>query len=377
MKRSLLLITAFLAAALIFNQGAIRGNAPAADTVTSARLAVSFGSISFFRNHEYFNQITEGYTLSGSHLKPLLVWAPADNIKVSGGVFASIWSGYEGSPDILPVFSVSLDINRNTRLTVGSLQGPDRHRMFDQHYAQEKVYTSFVEDGVQLLFRGRRIFSDTWVDWERHIFRGDYFREEFTVGESFIYTTGDAGDRVRFEIPVQMLAKHHGGQISSYEGQVETHINLAAGTRMVFNPGEAAMPGEGGTGLSVTAFKYHSMKELAHMPFSNGRALMLAGDHTWRSLFFKAGIWMSENFYSPNGNMMFSSLSDYRDGLTVPRRVLLAGSVNLNRSWSTGLLNLFLGFDWYYDLKENHFDHSLTLHLRIPEKAYGISRRNQ
>ncbi|MFO7573990.1 MAG: hypothetical protein R6W67_02385 [Bacteroidales bacterium] len=373
MKRYFLLIIACLSAVMVMPQEESGRNTPVTND-TLKTLSISFGSISFFRNHEYFNQITEGYTLSGSHLKPLLIWAPANNIRVSGGMFVSLWSGYEGSPVIKPVFSVSLDIDNRTRLTVGSLEGPDRHRMFDPHYAKEKIYTSFLEEGVQILFNNGNLFSDTWVDWERHIFWGDRIREEFTVGESFIYRTGSAGDPVRAEFPFQMLVKHWGGQISNYTSPVETHVNLAGGTRISLNSGDN---GDGGSGIVVTGFFYHSMRELPDIPFRSGQALLLAGDHTWRDLFISAGLWMSENFYSPNGNMMYSSLSDYREGFTLSKRVLLTGSVNFNRSWHTGLLNLFLGFDWYYDLKENTFDHSLTLHLRIPEKAYGLSRRNQ
>lgn len=374
MNRYLLIITAFLCSALAMPQEKDGGGTTGGGTASSSPLSFSFGSISFFRNHEYFNQITEGYTLSGSHLKPIIIWAPANNIRVRSGMFVSLWSGYEGSPVIKPVFSVSLDIDNRTRLTVGSLEGPDRHRMFDPHYAREKIYTSFLEEGVQIVYNNGNLFSDTWVDWERHIFWGDRIREEFTVGESFIYRTGSDGDPFRVEFPFQMLIKHWGGQISNYTSPVETHINLAGGARISLNSGDN---GEGGSGIVVTGFLYHSMRELPDIPFRSGQGLLLAGDHTWRDFFMSAGLWLSENFYSPNGNMLYSSLSDYREGFTLSKRALLTGSVNFNRSWQAGLLNFLLGFDWYYDIKEKTFDHSLTLHLRIPEKAYVLSRRNQ
>lgn len=377
MNRYFLIIIALLFSLPVMPQEKGGAGNTGGSTADSSNLSVSFGSISFFRNHEYFNPITEGYTLSGSHLKPLLIWTPSDIISVSGGLFVSLWSGFDDKPDIDPVFTVSIDIDSRTRLTAGSLQGPDRHRMFDQHYAREKLYTSFVEEGVQIVFRSENLFSDTWIDWERHIFTGDRFREEFTVGESFIYTTGKTGDRLRAEFPLQLLAKHRGGQISNYNAPVETHVNLAAGTRIMLNGGEIVSSGENNFGFSATGFIYHSMRELPEIPFSTGKALLLAGDHTRNNFFFSAGLWLSDNFYSPNGNMMYSSLSDYRDGFTLSRRALLTGSVNFSRSWQSGLLNLFLGFDWYYDLKENTFDHSVTLHLRIPEKAYRLSRRNQ
>jgi hypothetical protein len=49
----------------------------------------------FFRNNEYFNPFREGYTLTGSHLRPLLVWNPVSSVEIKGGLFLSLWSGYD------------------------------------------------------------------------------------------------------------------------------------------------------------------------------------------------------------------------------------------------------------------------------------------
>jgi hypothetical protein len=56
----------------------------------------------------------------------------------------------------------------------------------------------------------------------------------------------------------------------------------------------------------------------------------------------------------------------------MPQRSLLTGSVNYIKQWEAGFLSLLLGFDWYYDLAEKNFDHTMTLHIRMD---YGISNR--
>jgi hypothetical protein len=364
-------IKVFAGVFLLFCSG-IPAQQPQSVTESNPKLSLSVSSLSFFRNNEYFNPITEGYTLTGSHLRPLLVWKPFSSVEIKGGLFLSLWSGFDRGIVARPHFSVGLQLNNSTNLIVGSLSGSDHHNMFDPHFDSEKLYTAFQEEGLQLVHRSGSVFSDTWINWEEFIFHGDNRREEFTFGGSFRYFTGSGSSVVRFELPVQLLAKHRGGQISNYTAPVETHLNFAAGPRIVFGN---HTDGAGGTGFDATVFLYSVNTTLPGIPFESGKALWIRGDHTFGKVTATAGVWMSDNFYSPNGNMMFSSVSDYQAGVHLPQRTLLTGSVNYINEWEAGFLSLLLGFDWYYDLAEKNFDHTMTLHIRIPEKKYGISKR--
>lgn len=340
----------------------------------SGPLSFSFGSMVFFRNNEYRNPITKGYTLTGSHLRPLLLWEPGEGIEVKGGLFISVWSGFDGSPVIKPVFSTSYEVFPGARLTIGSLDGPDKHRMFDPHFENEKIYSDFQEEGFQFVVNKGRIFSDTWINWEIFTFRGDRFREELTFGESFRYFSGEPDDRIRLEFPIQLLVKHWGGDISIYTEPVETQLNLAGGIRLIHGSDNN---GKGGTGLEATAFTYIRGRDLSDIVFNDSYALWLRGDHTYGDLFVTAGLWVSNNFHSPNGNRMYGSISNYREGVTLPKRTLLTGSLNYTINKGTGLFSFLQGFDWYFDLRERKFDFSTTLHIRIAERAYGLNRRDQ
>jgi hypothetical protein len=364
-------IIVFTILILLLNEGG-SAQQPQTEAPSQVRLSFSIGSLSFFRNNEYFNPITEGYTLAGSHLRPLLVWNPHDGVEISGGLFLSLWSGYDRGIEARPHFSVGLQLNSTTKLIIGSLPGSDSHMMFDPHFDQEKLYTSFQEEGLQITHRGNSIFSETWINWEEFILHGDNKREEFTFGESFRYFAGRSNSGFRFELPVQLLAKHRGGQISNYSEPVETHLNIAAGPRFVFGNHSN---GVGGTGIEATLFLYGVNRVLPGILFEKGRALLLRGDHSFGKVSASAGVWLSNNFYSPNGNMMYSSVSDYQTGVHLQERTLLTGSVNYIKEWEAGFLTLLLGFDWYYDVAERNFDHTMTLHIRIPEKKYGISKR--
>jgi len=353
---------------LVLN-GAMRG-----DTVWAGRPGISFGSLSFFRNNEFYNPLTRGYTLTGSHLRPLLVWSPAAGATVKAGAFISVWSGYGGSPVLKPVFSTTFELAPGISITVGSLDGPDVHGMFDPHYDSEKLYSDFQEEGFRFVINRGRIFSDTWIDWERFIFTGDRHREELTFGESFRYITGSRGNKFRFEFPVQLLAKHLGGDISIYNAPVETHVNIAGGARMVFGIDE---PGRRNTAIEATGFIYGAGRDPSDIDFGKGRALWLRADHTRGDLFVSGGLWFSDNFHSPNGNRIYGSISDYRDGVTIPLRTIVSGSVNFAKPVETGLVTFLQGFDWYYDVKAARFDYTMTLHIRINEKVYRFPGKGQ
>jgi hypothetical protein len=326
MKRLLILLTLLLHLQFIGAQFPTAGEDRSGET---GKLSFLFTSTGFFRNHEYFNPITEGYTLTGSHLRPLLAWTPVNALEIRGGLYMALWSGYEGGPEIKPVFSTTVHLSPNLKLTAGSLGGIDLHDMLDPHFRKDLFYTSFQEEGLQVLFTSNNISSDTWIDWERFTFHGDNGREEFTFGESFMLNTGKITGNLRMEFPTQLLIKHRGGQISNYTAPVETHMNIAAGTGIIAGDGSA----RGTSRLDITFFLYHTGKELPGIPFTSGNALWIRGGHRFRNLDASAGLWFSDNFYSPNGNMMFSSVSDYRPGTVITNRRLLTGSINYLRTW--------------------------------------------
>ncbi len=342
-------------------------------TMTEGDLCLNFRNISFVRNNEYSNPVTEGYTLIGWFIQPELVYRPAQKAELRLGAHLLRYPGTNGFSAAKPVFSTTWFFSEKTRFTLGSLPGSDTHRMFDPHFSLEKTYKAFSEDGLQFLTEGKRVSSDTWVSWENYIRSGDNEREIFTAGESFRYTPADESSRIRLELPVQILFRHYGGQISDYPEPVETFMNLAAGVKVITDAG----PGRKVTaGLEGLAFYGSSMRDNAASGIKDGHAL-------WALLFcsfphaeFKTGYWTSENYYAPEGNFIFGSVSDHLDNVVVSTRNLITGSLNIRIHYNS-LLEFFLGFDGWYDTDLKRFDNALTLHLRIDEliKLTSVKRR--
>ena len=333
------------------------------NTVTEGDLYLNFKNISFVRNNEYSNPVTEGYTLIGWFIQPELVYRPAQKAELRLGAHLLRYPGTNGFSAAKPLFSTTWFFSEKTRFTLGSLPGSDTHRMFDPHFSIEKTYKAFSEDGLQFLTEGKRVFSDTWVSWENYIFRGDNEREIFTAGESFRYTPTDESSRIRFELPVQILFRHYGGQISDYTEPVETFMNLAAGVKVMTDAGSGKKVTAGLEGL---AFYGNSMRDNAASGIKDGHALWAIMFCSFRHAELRAGYWKSENYYAPEGNSIFGSVSDHLGNVVVSPRNLITGSLNVRIPYNN-LLEFFLGFDGWYDTGLKRFDNALTLHLRIDE----------
>jgi len=324
-------------------------------------LYLNFRNTNFVRNNEYSNPIIEGYTLIGWFIEPELVYRPTGKAEIRLGAHLLSYSGTNKFSLVKPVFSTSWHFSDNTRFTIGSLSGSDEHSLFDPHFNGERIYNAFSEDGLQLVTLNEHIFSDTWLRWENYIFRGDAEREIFTAGESFRYISPEISGLITLEIPVQIQVKHLGGQISDYPEQVETYLNLAAGGRV-----SVALSRRKDISAGAESIFFMGNCLTDNAPSGVGR-----GYAGWHKLFFscrigelEAGYWSSHDYYAPDGNFIFGSVSRRYDNLVIPERKLITGSLNIRLPHSD-FFEFFFGFDGYYDTDLKRFDNAMTLHIKV------------
>jgi hypothetical protein len=336
---------------------------------SEGNLYLNFRSINFVKNNEYSNPIIEGYTLIGFFLQPELVYHPDEKVAIHLGAHLRSYSGTNKFSQIKPVFSTTLHFSENTFFTVGSLNGSDEHRMLDPHFNKERIYDAYSEDGVQFRTLSDHIFSDTWLSWENYIFKGDNEREIFTAGESFRYFSSVIAGLIRIEIPVQIQFKHFGGQISNYIEHVETYLNIAAGGKISADIGGSEYSR---AGIECLYFKGNSITENAPSGINHGNAWWYKLFCSSRSAEIEAGFWNSHNFYAPNGNYIFGSVSDHIYNLVISDRKLITGSVSLRLPYKD-FLEFYFGFDGYYDTDLKRFDNALTLHLRFDKLIKIVS----
>jgi hypothetical protein len=330
-------------------------------TGSEGNLYLCFRNTNFVKNNEYSNPITEGYTLLGYFIQPELVCYPSEKLTLKLGAHLLSYSGTGKFSLIKPVFSATLNISKNTSFTLGTLSGSDTHRMLDPHFNKERMYNAFPEDGAQFMISGDHFFNDTWLSWENFIFKGDNEREIFTTGESFRYTTPVIAGLLTFEIPVQLLIKHYGGQISDYPESVETYFNVATGVRAGI---DIAGQKYGRAGIDYLYFNGRSVTKNAPSGIESGNASWYRVFYSFRKAAIEAGYWSSHNFFAPNGNYIFGSVSDHIENLVIHDRKLITGSVNITLL-PENFLEVFIGFDGYYDTDLKRFDNALSLHIRF------------
>jgi hypothetical protein len=330
-------------------------------TVSEGNLYLNFRNINFVKNNEYSNPIIEGYTLIGFFLQPELIYNPDEKVALHLGAHLLSYSGTNKFSKVKPVFSTTWYFSRKTSFTIGTLSGSDEHRMLDPHFNKERIYNAYSEDGLQFRTVSDHFFNDTWLSWENYIFKGDNEREIFTAGESFKYTSSSFAGIFRFEIPIQIQFKHYGGQISNYPEHVETYLNIASGARV---SADIRQSESGTAGLECLVFSGNSLTGNAPSGIKNGYAGWYKLFYTFRKAAVEAGYWSSHDFYAPNGNFIFSSVSDHRENLMISDRKLITGSIIIRLPYKD-LLEFYLGFDGYYDTDLKRFDNALTLHIRI------------
>jgi hypothetical protein len=233
--------------------------------------------------------------------------------------------------------------------------------MSDPHFNRERIYNAFSEDGLQFVTSNENIFSDTWLRWENYIFKGDTDREIFTAGESFRYISPEISGLITLEMPVQLQVKHFGGQISDYPEHVETYFNLSAGGRLRVALNRTK---DISAGAESIFFLGNCISDNAPSGIGHGYA-------GWHKLFFscrigemEAGYWSSHDYYAPDGNFIFGTVSDRYDNLVITERKLITGSLNIRLPHSD-FFEFFFGFDGYYDTDLKRFDNAMTLHIKI------------
>jgi hypothetical protein len=359
------------------------------DTINNGRLSLGIKSISFIKNNEYFNPIDasqfvlpsnlpqradkslwiEGYTLTGAFLQPELVYRTNSGITLKAGVHLLKYSGSDSFYSAKPLLSASYDFSEKSRLTIGSFSSDDRHGLFDPAYDRERLYTENAEEGLLFTFRSDKAFNDTWIDWEEFIFKGDTTQEVFNFGESFKYSFNIIPEVLNAELPVQIMFRHYGGQISDAPHPVMTFFNMSAGLRMNY---AIASKRYGEAGLEYLYFRNSVIPQREAYTLRHGSASWFRFHYNYRRIYFGTYYWKSEDFFAPLGNGIYASIFNFQSDYIIHSRRVMT-----NAFYYTFLPEKFFelqfGAESYYDIREKRLDYSLLLHLSL-NKLFSLAK---
>ena len=363
MKKKILLAFIFLIpfiAKAQFNNEAIFNRIRPADSLDK-ELHFNFYNFNYVRNYEYSNKFHDGYTLYGTQLEPQLVYYAHPNLAITAGAYLRKDFGDNGVYDAKPLFSLKYRKNDLT-LIFGSLEGNIQHNYIEPIYNFERKITTPIEYGTQLLVEKEKFKLDSWISWQKMIYRGDAAKEEI-IGGLITETDVLKTDNWRLTIPAQFLAYHQGGQIDVLKDiPLTTLFNGAAGFKLHKKVGYYVK--EVFTDNYIAVYKDFSPTKVRAYQGGFGLWLNAGMETKWGSLV--ASYWKGNKFISIKGMPLYQSVSEnlLDAGFTQNSRNILA----LRYVYQKQLIpNLYLDvrFEPHVDLDNSdanlQFNHSLFL----------------
>ncbi len=347
----------------------------------------SFDDLSFIKDNEYFNLIADGYTLFGNKLDANFTYQKADKYQVSLGVVALKYYGMDDFIKILP--SISLQYKQgNSRFYFGRLDTKDMHHLPEPIYAFErKLDNRSVENGLQHIYHSKYCHTDTWLEWEHFIQKGDAQRERLNFGQTTTFRFPVKSFDI--VIPLSLYLMHRGGQINQHAPTTEVanavvFANASAGLRLEKNIIKNK--------ISISyQYLLHSInsENTEEWIYRNGHAHWLQIDYNTKGWQYNFGYWQAHQFVGIKGDDMYQSVSRrteiFVDDLghplpvfqahTEPDRNLFTARVSYSYQLDKQL-NFSLVADGFYQLNkseihhprytaqlQNHFDYALGLYV--------------
>lgn len=332
----------------------------------SNQLFLRFSNATFINNKEYFNPYQSGYTLPGFFLRPVLEYYPGPDTKLTAGVHLLTYSGEERYSRAIPVFSFHHRFSPGFEMVAGTIYGALNHDLIEPLFSYERMFTSHNESGLQFLINRKFITADIWVNWERFIFPGDPFQEEFTAGFSSRIHAIDNERRLKVDLPLQLLVTHKGGQINDSDERMQSLVNFATGVHMDWTTGHHFFEAVSFRGY-LAGFRDLS-NELRHH-YDNGWGIYpnLLVQTRWVGA--GIGYWQGHRFVAPRGEPLFQSVSFENPDVANDYRELVTSKIIFSRKVTAGI-DMSLRFEVFYDTVDGNLDHFEGLHILIDERFF-------
>ncbi len=327
------------------------------DTQDSNSVFLRIENTNFLKNNEYFAPQNQGFTLTGFFLKPSLLYFPSKNVKIEAGIFAIYYSGKENFKTILPLYR--LHYQRDWfNLILGNIYGNLSHNLIEPLYFSEQYFSKHIENGIQFLFRKKFVETDIWLNWEKFIEPKDSFQEEFTIGNTNIFHLSK-----NFEIPLQFIGTHQGGQINSNKDvPLRSLINSSTGICFSYQ-----FLNSYSLDFQDYIISYNDISPSQLFHFRKGfanYALIKLRNQRFEVL---AGFWKGKNFFAPRGESLFFSISRNDSTYYQKDKQIFSFKINYN-TFLLKDISLTTRFESYYDVSDKRFDFSFGIFVFFRDK---------
>lgn len=327
------------------------------DSTKTNNLYFRFEDNSFLWNNEFKSPVTSGYTLIGYHLRPSFQYYFSSNLKIQTGINLLKYTGRGGFSEVHPWFSAEYIATPSLEVIFGGLNNNNNHNLILPLFDQERFFTAKPEEGLQFLYHKGAINAQTWVNWEQFIFKGDPFKEVFTYGLSSDVQLFSFNNTT-ISWPLQVIARHHGGEIDTSPDKMESLGNVATGLQSTTTTDQVIY----GIKALFTGYKDLTNTGLRH--YGSGSGLWLEASAAIHNQHFIFNYWSANKYMAPLANSFLLS-ANYDSPTTLkPHRSLLMGEYRGDFNITRGAI-FSLGTNAAYDLKESKTSYNWFFNLVI------------
>lgn len=331
-------------------------------TDAKEKLFFRLENLNFVKNNEYNGEFVKGATYIGYVATSKLVYYPTSDFRIEGGIRLHKYSGLTDFPASEPVFSIHYQANNKLSFILGTLNQDDNHHLHEALFEPERFFTDGAENGLQALFKSKRLNFDTWINWEQFIFQNDPFQEVFTFGLTADLRLNKNESSHTLSIPLQVLFTHRGGEIDSSDSFKQTVAHF--GTGLTYSKTfENTLIKK--IDFDALAFLFKDNSSIKEFVYSKGKGCHFRVGAETKHSKLKLGYWLGNKFNSSRGSALFQSMSVIDNNYIQKRREILTAKYRIQKSIAKGII---LGgqVDTYLDMNLNHeFSYAASLFVKI------------
>ncbi len=283
---------------------------------SAGNLIVAVDNLSFFKNNEYKSKYSEGYTLTGTWIRPKLLYYPDKKfrLELGGQVLA-----YTGRDDyqLYPWFSAFYMPMKGLSFRMGNLNQDQNHGLPQPMLDSEHFIADKPEVGIQTKFESKYVNADVWIDWQKMILAGDPFKEQFVFGVKSEFAFLRTED-IELSLPLSFNGLHRGGEIDSAQGLATTCLTVSEGFKVQKNLNGGAVKK---WFLESSLLQSSYPEDLTGLPTDYGTAFNIRSGISSVYGNLTTGYWQSSNFYNPLGMPLYQNGAAGRPEATRMNRI--------------------------------------------------------
>lgn len=325
----------------------------------SGKFYLEFENTNFFKNDEYFGNLSSGLTYIGTFVRPKLVYQPYKNIKLSAGVHLLKYSGLESFSQAFPVFSIQYTPHKDFNFIMGSIYGAAQHDIIEPLFSFENHLIQNVENGVQLLVKKKRLSADIWLNWEKFILKTSNSQESILGGVHFDYILFGEAQKSNLKVDFQSIIAHKGGQFHKAGENLQTLMNTASGLKYIKRTVSKQIQS---IGANVHFVHFSDPSPIALYPYIMGYAVATEGFINSKFVSLKIGYWSGEYLVSARGNPLYMSVSEKNPNFVLPKTELITAKIAFKKQLYKDI-SFEARFEPYYDLQQSQIEYSYSIYM--------------